>query len=1024
MPNNETLGASFSIDVTALKAGLTQANRLIRESESEFKAAAAGMDDWSKSQEGLEARIKHLNNAQELQQKKVAALQSEYDRLIADGLDPTSAAAVKLRTDINKEQEALAKTEKELKKQTEALEELKDSSDDTRTASDKLRDEISKQGSDLEKLKREYQDVVLEQGSSSDAAKELKSKIQNLNDELKENKKKLSDSEISLEDTGEAAEDAGECFTIAKGAIANFIADGISSLVSACGNAISSLVDLSDETQEYREDISKLKTAFEVAGHTTEAATAVYKELYSVFGEEDRAVEAAQQIAKLAKNEEEMTRMTEIATGAWAMWGDSLATESLMEAANSTAKIGTVQGTLADALEWCGVNLDDFNGKLAECTTEEERSSLIMDTLNELYDDAAEKYRENNESIIEAREATSDYNDAMAELGEEIEPTKTEITKMKTELLKELSPTLKKNVIPMFDKFSDKASDVAKKVLPPLSNALNFVVDNLDTLVGVTLGAVAAFKAFKAIMAVTTAINAAKTAVAGLSMGVGVATKAQTIWNAAMTANPIGAVITAVALLAVGIVALATALDDATEYQDTMTESQRDTVNASKDAAEAYREQKEAADELVAAELANVDYTNRLWKELQNIVDENGKVKEGYESRAEFIVGELNEALGTEYEMNGNMIQQYQEMKGSIEDVINAKRAEILLSGYEETYVTAIQNVAKAEQARAIAAQNLVSREKEYTAAVAEEQAIRAELEEQGLSGNAILMDRRYQLAQANTEKEKGLLEDARAEYDETKEAVYGYYNDITNYQNASTLLMEGKTTEAINLLNNLGTGFQTVASTAKLSADEQKKVLEQQVIDTEINARLMKQAYEDGVEGVTEEMVKTAEEQADAAKEEFFSVGGEITKGIADGAGSEEWTLTSAMNGIIDAAVNAARSRAMIKSPSRLFRDEVGDYIGLGVAEGITDSTSNVVTSAKKQIENLRKAYNIGDISAKVSAGISGDNGTAAGGKAKGAGGIVVNQINHYSQAHSRYELYKSKQETAAAVRLAMGRV
>ena len=77
MPNNETLGASFSIDVTALKAGLAQANRLIRESESEFKAAAAGMDDWSKSQEGLEARIKHLNNTQDIQQKMVAALRSE-----------------------------------------------------------------------------------------------------------------------------------------------------------------------------------------------------------------------------------------------------------------------------------------------------------------------------------------------------------------------------------------------------------------------------------------------------------------------------------------------------------------------------------------------------------------------------------------------------------------------------------------------------------------------------------------------------------------------------------------------------------------------------------------------------------------------------------------------------------------------------------------------------------------------------------------------------------------------------------
>ena len=52
MPD-ENLGASFSIDISNLKAGLAQANRLIRESESQFREAAAGMDDRSKSQEGI-----------------------------------------------------------------------------------------------------------------------------------------------------------------------------------------------------------------------------------------------------------------------------------------------------------------------------------------------------------------------------------------------------------------------------------------------------------------------------------------------------------------------------------------------------------------------------------------------------------------------------------------------------------------------------------------------------------------------------------------------------------------------------------------------------------------------------------------------------------------------------------------------------------------------------------------------------------------------------------------------------------
>lgn len=140
---NETLGASFAIDVTNLKAGLSEANRLIRESESEFKAAAAGMDDWSGSQEGLNAKIKSLNDITDIQKKKVGALQAEYDRMIAEGMDPTSKAAVELRTKINNETASLNKNEAELKKQKQALEDLGNESEETGEATEEMGDKFS-----------------------------------------------------------------------------------------------------------------------------------------------------------------------------------------------------------------------------------------------------------------------------------------------------------------------------------------------------------------------------------------------------------------------------------------------------------------------------------------------------------------------------------------------------------------------------------------------------------------------------------------------------------------------------------------------------------------------------------------------------------------------------------------------------------------------------------------------------------------------------------------------------------------
>lgn len=126
----ENLGAKFSIDVTNLKAGLKQANQLIRESESEFKAAAAGMDDWTKSEEGLTKKLKSLNDITQIQQQKVDALKAEYKKLIDNGLDPYSDKASQLRTQINKETESLEKNKKEAEKTEKALDDLGNETDD------------------------------------------------------------------------------------------------------------------------------------------------------------------------------------------------------------------------------------------------------------------------------------------------------------------------------------------------------------------------------------------------------------------------------------------------------------------------------------------------------------------------------------------------------------------------------------------------------------------------------------------------------------------------------------------------------------------------------------------------------------------------------------------------------------------------------------------------------------------------------------------------------------------------------
>ena len=362
---------------------------------------------------------------------------------------------------------------------------------------------------------------------------------------LEDLEEQADDTSDALDDVEDSADDSGEELNIFGG-----IAKGVTIGVAALGAGIVALaggfLSLAGSTREYREDMAKLDTAFKNAGHTSEEATKTYKDLYAVFGEEDRAVEAAQQIAKLAENEKEMEEMTRIATGAWAMWGDSLATESLMEAVNSTAKIGQVQGTLADALEWCGVNLDDFNEKLAGLKTEEERSALIRETLTGLYGEAADQYKETNKEVMEANTAQSNLTDKMAALGAKAEPILTKI--------KDGFGLILDKVLELLDGVDFEAigqqiesafKDFTENTLPKIIEGIQWLIDNKNLVIAGVVGIGAAFVAWKVVGIVQSVTKAME----GMTL-------AQYALNLAMKANPIGLVVAAITGLVAAFVVL------------------------------------------------------------------------------------------------------------------------------------------------------------------------------------------------------------------------------------------------------------------------------------------------------------------------------------------------------------------------------------------------------------------------------------------------------------------------------------
>lgn len=76
------------------------------------------------------------------------------------------------------------------------------------------------------------------------------------------------------------------------------------------------------------------------------------------------------------------------------------------------------------------------------------------------------------------------------------------------------------------------------------------------------------------------------------------------------------------------------------------------------------------------------DRTKDLWQELDKLADQYGNVQGKDKARAEYILNELNEALGTEYTMTGNQIENYKNLSAEIDNVIAKKQAEMMIDAY------------------------------------------------------------------------------------------------------------------------------------------------------------------------------------------------------------------------------------------------------------------------------------------------------------------------------------------------------
>lgn len=866
--------------------------------------------------------------------------------------------------------------ESEMKAVTSAFDANDNSQEKLSAQAEILSKQMDLQKKRVEMLEKGVKAATDQFGDADSRTQKWKQALYEAQTQMNNAKKSADNLEDGVDDAGRAMQDAKEdAFSFGDALKANLTAGAIIEGVKSIAGAIGGL---SEETVEYRKIMASLETSSQDAGYTAEETAQSYEKLFGVLGDDQSSATTVANLQAVGLEQEKLVEITDGAIGAWAKYGDSIPIDGLAESVNETIKSGEVTGTLADVLNWAaeegetfGVKMkkgtkanEDWNEAVSEATTAEDFFNLALQDCSDSTERAnkvlelfekkgltkvGKAWQENNEDLIDANKSTLDYKDNMAELAERLTPVTSSIQDGINGIF-EKSLELSENVdfSDVGDAIEDGFSYLIDEVVPAVFDFVGFVVENKEVVIGAISGIGGALVAMKAAEIIGGIYTATKNVVTQIQA----AKTAQDLWNISMSSNTIGVVITAIGFVVGALGGYIASLEDVSEAEQIQNDLLDQTRAKNDEARESYLRVTEAAGEKATKDLAEIQNVQNLYGQLQNLVDANGKVTDANKARVDFILGELNEALGTEYQLTDNQIQKYGEMKQSVMDLIEARKLEILMEQAKTGYEEALTNKAAADSAYAENYRAVKEQQEQYDSVYTEWAKLNASKQEAIEQGRIESWTRsngyRLMELERSLQKEQGLLDEEQAKLDQSEADKDRYYQAITRYEDAQVLASEGNTRKAVELLSQQNDAFKTAKSVAGKSAKEQKEELQDQYAQALLNLEQHAREYKKGTEGYTEETLELYKKHAEDAKKEMEKVGGNIVDGTTTGINGQEWKLQDAIDSLFDLVPQWAKDVLGIKSPSRVFR-EIGEYSGEGYELGFVDR----IKSANRKIED-----------------------------------------------------------------------
>lgn len=602
MARDENFTAKFRIDVSDLKKGIEEANKQIKYANAEFKNAVAGMDDWSKSADGLSAKIKQQQAVVEAEKQKLELLKDQLTRV-----QQAQQNGQKIIEDLNDKYDEAVKlygeSSEEAKKYAKQLEDAEKAQERNAKAADDLALKILNQDTNVKNAEAQVGKFQTALDNLEKEEGEAEKSTDDLNSSFKDSDSGIDAFAVALGNLASGAVTAiinklGELAGAVKDAYFEFDAgrDAVVKATGATGEAADELAkSMTNVAKRVKGDfgtigsaVGEVNTRFGYTGEELENTTEQFMKFADITGMD--ATKAVQTVSKAMNNAgidsskySEVLDEIAIAAQASGISAEKL-TENLTKYGSQTraAGLNTKESiALFAQFEKSGVNAEMALGGLKTAVktwSDEGKNSRIefQRTIQDIKDspnvlEATQKAidvfgskagTELADAIHSGRFEYSEFLDVVKGSEGTVSATYEEtqsgfdkaalaVQNMKTTAA-ELADGLLQKYSLQIEVAIQKITDLIDEYAPKVEEGIDWMTKHLPELEAGIIGIGVAFATWK----VAGLITAITTALAGMSAAEVVAAAKTWLLNAAMAANPIGLVIAAIAGLVAAFVVL------------------------------------------------------------------------------------------------------------------------------------------------------------------------------------------------------------------------------------------------------------------------------------------------------------------------------------------------------------------------------------------------------------------------------------------------------------------------------------